>query len=105
MRVLVLPVDGVPHVLEIDGSLAAMQQLVAGYIEVANRFPDHTVIVCDEEGRLKEQPRNPYAWNLFGQVFVCRAKGPELVGLTDEDVAKWLALARAVGRLKKGTKT
>lgn len=58
----------------VENSLAALQQLVGGYIETFTITTD-CVLICDEEGKIKEKPANFYfAGELFvGPVFICGA--------------------------------
>ena len=95
MRVMFYPVGRPPEVREIDGSLKSMQGLVCGYIEVLDheRF-EGLVYVFDEDGKIDHRPANRviYGGNdyIAGDFFVCRADGPDMVSLTDEDIEKLL---------------
>jgi len=44
--------------------LAEMQALVGGYIEMVT-FPDGSLMVCNEEGKNNELPRNNVATEIF----------------------------------------
>lgn len=59
--------EPVGRVIEIDNELKALQEAVGGYIECV-RVGFGTVIICDEEGRLKGKPLN------------CRIGGVSFVG-------------------------
>ena len=95
MRVMFYPVGRPPEVREIDGSLKSMQGLVCGYIEVLDheRF-EGLVYVFDEDGKIDHRPANRviYGGNdyIAGDFFVCRADGPDMVSLTNEDIEKLL---------------
>ena len=95
MRVMFYPVGRPPEVREIDGSLKSMQGLVCGYIEVLDheRF-EGLVYVFDEDGKIDRRPANRviYGGNdyIAGDFFVCRADGPDMVSLTEEDIEKLL---------------
>lgn len=95
MRVMFYPVGRPPEVREIDGSLKSMQGLVCGYIEVLDheRF-EGLVYVFDEDCKIDSRPVNRviYGGNdyIAGDFFVCRADGPDMVSLTDDDIEKLL---------------
>ena len=88
MRVL-LKQPGLPEeVIEIPNELKDLQKAVGGYITTV-RITAHIVMICDEEGLLKERLPNCY---IHGELYV----GPLLfVGvdkenfrdLTDRDIA------------------
>jgi len=44
--------------------LAEMQALVGGYIEMVT-FPDGSLMICNEEGKNNELPRNNVATEIF----------------------------------------
>lgn len=56
-----------PEIIEVDNTLAALQQEVGGYIETVS-IADDVVIICNEEGRLCGLPYN------------CRFVGVDFVG-------------------------
>jgi len=45
-------------------ALAEMQMLVGGYIEMVT-FSDGSLMVCNEEGKINELPRNNVATEIF----------------------------------------
>ena len=45
-------------------ALAEMQALVGGYIEMVT-FPDGSLMICNEEGKNNELPRNNVATEIF----------------------------------------
>ena len=55
-----------PRRESIPNTLEALQKVVGGYIETVT-FASDVVIICNEEGRLKNLP---YNCNLFGIPFV-----------------------------------
>ena len=111
IKVLFLEVQKEPVVLEIDTGLEAMQKLVGGYIECVP-LNDHGLdLVCNEEGKLKQNPE----WNrtlrmqgkiydiACGNCFVAKfnAEG-EAVSLSDKEIAAqtdFWSLAKSDGSL------
>ena len=79
------------------GMLKTMQNVVDGYIEVIPH-PDNEelLIVCDEEGKMKDKPFNRPLYVdgerkdvICGDFFICREDGEDMVSLTEEDI-EWL---------------
>lgn len=66
MKVIIKPVGKEPSQILIPNELGILQQLVDGYIETCTIASD-LVLICDEEGRLKDKPFN---CNVCGHPFV-----------------------------------
>lgn len=66
MKVILKPVGKEPRQILIPNELGMLQQLVDGYIETCTIASD-LVLICDEEGRLKDKPFN---CNVLGHPFV-----------------------------------
>lgn len=100
IKVIRLPFDSDPLVVEVVPTLTALQALVGGgCIEVVPIGRDGLELVCDEEGKLKGLP-----WNLeifggqdvvAGDAFLMRhdRKG-EPASVTDTDVARFVGKGR-----------
>ena len=103
INVLFFEVDKLPRLIEIDNTLRAMQELVGGYIEVARKFDDGAVVVCNEEGIIrhlklnrcldKDQKDMSYYDRLqsciFGNFFICEENGVDFDSLGLEKVSKY----------------
>lgn len=101
MKVLFIPVEGIPVFTVIGDELAEMQKLVGGYIEVVGlgRIRSDLHMVIDEEGKLNNKPVNRFATRLYqsswdvivGDAFICKEGlvdgEPDLVGLDSSDCA------------------
>ena len=61
------PDEPIGHMAHISDSLWNLQTIVEGYIEIV-RIADDMVVICNEEGRLRDLPFN------------CRIDGEDLVG-------------------------
>ena len=89
----------------IDNGLEAMQAIVGGYIEAIN-LPEGLVLVCNEEGALRDLPcrfmaaravGQQAAWTaIAGDFIVCRTKGADFASLKAADYPLLLDLVRAV---------
>lgn len=96
MRILVFKPFEEPYVEEIDGSLESMQEVVGGYIELLYPHNDESVIVCNEEGKIKDLPwnrpivdENGYIIDVMsGTFFICNAPADseDLTSITDEQI-------------------
>ena len=77
IRVYVKEPGRSPELKEVDNTLEALQKIVGGFIETVS-IADNAVIICNEEGRLKDLP---YNCSLFGGDYV----GTIILAGVDED--------------------
>ena len=78
MKVLIKEPDCSVREAEIENTLEAMQAVVGGYIEVVP-FTFDDVLVCNEEGKLRDLPFNfsmPFD-DIVGTVFICCDDGED----------------------------
>ena len=66
IRVLIKEPGKAAEMRMIENTLESLQKIVGGYIETVTMFVD-LVVICNEEGRIKEMPFN---CELFGVDFV-----------------------------------
>lgn len=104
--------DGTVETVEVGEEIALrrLQEPVGGYIEtVAHRFPvsDKLVMLCDEEGKLKEKPANDLATAcayllagdcLVGDVIILSVDRDDFVGLTDSQASALRGLIRLTAK-------
>lgn len=86
VRVVYFKIGKKPEVGTMANSVDGMQEAVGGYVQVVNIGSDGMVILCDEEGLMKELPYNR---GLKGDWLVVGTKGEEFVSLTDSQV-EWV---------------
>ena len=97
MKVLIVEPLKVPYEKEIDGSLASMQVVVGGLIQLLYPFEDpELALICNDEGKLMGLPYNRALrdedWRMYdvvaGTFFLCRAPADSenLEGLTEGQV-------------------
>lgn len=80
MRVLVVEPEQRPEEREIDDSLAAMQKIVGGLIQLIH-LDDSVALVCNKEGKFMDMPANRGLRDkdgqlcdiIFGTFFLCGA--------------------------------
>ena len=99
MTVLLIEPGKTPRHMEIDGSLAGMQQVVGGYIQAIYPFEDPVALICNEEGKLLELPFNRALRDedgdiydiVFGTFFLCSAPpdSDSFKDLSDELIEKY----------------
>ena len=91
MKVLKYAVNKEPELINIENGLEAMQYEVDGYIETVT-FPSvNAVLVCNEEGKVKNYPINSIIANrdmIHGDFFICSFEGDAFSDVTVE-AALW----------------
>lgn len=95
------PDEKVGHVTHISDTLENLQIHVGGRIEIVNLHFCGAVMICNEEGKIGELPRNFRIWEAFpdivrGPVIICGAEGEEL-GDVPFDLSVWKMLLRKWG--------
>ena len=110
--------DGTVKTVEVgeEITLHRLQELVGGYIEtVSPRFPvsDELVMLCDEEGKLKEMPVNELASAcayllagdcLVGDVIILSVDRDDFVGLTDSQASAIRSMIPLTAKVRGYTK-
>lgn len=77
-----------------ENTLEAFQKAVGGYIETLRVAPD-AVLICNEEGLLKDLPRQRVFGHEFaGTVVFVRTKGEEFASLKSTTVSNILYLLK-----------
>ena len=95
IRVAVYRVGKEMEILDVPDNLGSYQKIVDGMIEVATLTDDGLLLICNEEGIIYGMPPNrSYRFYngepgvAFGDFFVCRSRGSEFAGLSDEDIQR-----------------
>lgn len=82
-----------PREIDIEHTLAKMQNLVGGYIQATYPFDDPVALVCDDDGKLKSDTE----WNrtigdydiIKGPFFICGIGNEEFTDLAPELIEKY----------------
>ncbi len=92
MEVVVKRVWEEPEVMEIEGDLQSLQELVGGRIEVARTGSGPLLAIVNEEGLLEELPLNClFGFHLLhGTVVFVESDGEEFVSIDHEDPAEYV---------------
>ena len=93
IQVIMCPVDRPPYVTNISNTLENMQRTVGGYIETVT-LDNSSVIICNEEGRLKGLPDNPSLPGYVGDCFICGYEGDVFTDIQEIDKKIILFLVR-----------
>ena len=97
MKILALEPHRKPQIVEIDGSLKSMQEIVKGSIEAIFPFDDPVALICNEEGKLLGLPMNrtlrdargvPYDI-VCGTFFLAGIAEDDFASLTDRQIEKY----------------
>ena len=96
-QIIVCEVGKAPEVRETSLGLKTMQELVGGLIQVI-ALEEGVDAICNAEGRLQGLPFNRtlvdsggQEWDILGDLFLAGLNEEgETIGLTDEQVEKWL---------------
>lgn len=101
IRVLVIEPGKNPEEREIDNDLKTMQELVGGFIEaVPMKFryadteeTDRVDLICNEEGKIFDMPRNRYIPELYydvvcGTFFLAGVGGEDFTSLTEDQIKR-----------------
>ena len=87
IQVLIVEPMKLPRVATVPNSLAALQQIVGGCIEVVAPFNDTAAIICNEEGKLLGLPLNRLVKKdiIVGTFIIAGAdvEGGEFISLTE----------------------
>ena len=103
IKVLFCPVGKPAEVIEIDNTLEAMQKIVGGYIETAHYYNDPVVIVCDEEGIVKNKLPSRRVTNeknaelnviIYGDFFLCSSYQENFTSLLENMIDKYANILR-----------
>lgn len=108
IRVVVIEPEKPARITEIGQGLESMQAVVGGYIQVipayaipgGKKLSRELILVMNEEGKLDDLPYNFEIWDgadyIVGTCFICKEKGDEMVGLSEEETQSVIELFKEV---------
>ena len=90
MKVLVVEPRMLPYEKEVPDELAALQEIVGGYIQAIYPFRDNVAVVCNEDKSSLSEfnrliPEREYG-GIYGTFFVCGLGGENFISLTPEQM-------------------
>ena len=100
MKILRVEPEKSPEIVDMDGTLEALQAAVGGYIEAVYPFDDPVAIVCNDDGKFNGMRPNRAIYDADGEIMDIIAGTLLIVGLdednfaelSDEMAAKYVAL-------------
>ena len=92
MKVWVKRPKQAPALIDVENELHSLQKIVDGYIEVYPLSPN-VVIICNEEGRIRELPFNTWmeGATFYGTIIIAGADGEEFCdcGIDEDDLREY----------------
>lgn len=85
MQALLIKPHRYPEIVDIDDSLASLQDAVGGWIQAIYPFDDPVAIICNEEGKLDGLEPNRAIRDEENRVFDVIAGDMLIVGLTEDN--------------------
>ena len=100
MKILRVEPEKSPEIVDMEGTLEALQAAVGGYIEAVYPFDDPVAIVCNDDGKFNGMRPNRAIYDADGEIMDIIAGTFLIVGLdednfaelSDEMAAKYVAL-------------
>ena len=118
MKTIRVTADSEISVVDVDfDDFQSVQNMLGGYVEVVNTCRqsylfEEVVMLVDEEGLLKELPKNPvgsylYGGLIVGDVILAQFAGEELIAPKSvEELEKRLAaMSQLIGKEKQGDRS
>ena len=100
MKIMRVEPETAPELVDMEGTLEALQAAVGGYIEAVYPFDDPVAIVCNDDGKFNGMRPNRAIYDADGEIMDIIAGTFLIVGLdednfaelSDEMAAKYVAL-------------
>ena len=93
MKIVFVEPHKPPYIAEIEDTLEAKQKAVGGFIQPVYN-DDGTVLICDDESKLKDGCVGNRHYSetgiIAGNFFVCGDDGENFIGLTDEQAEQYM---------------
>jgi hypothetical protein len=89
-----------PYIANIPNSLAAIKDIVDGYIEVVYPFDDSAVIICNEDSKFNDMPLNRPIYDedgkindiICGNFIIAGVDGSDFTSLTNEQKKRYIQM-------------
>jgi hypothetical protein len=86
IKIVMFKVGKDPEVSEMKNTVKGMQKAIGGYVQVLNVGAGSMVILCDEEGLMKNLRYNR---GLLGDWLIVGSREEEFISLTEEQI-EWI---------------
>ena len=87
MKILRVEPEKYPEIVDMEGTLEALQAAVGGYIEAVYPFDDPVAIVCNDDGKFNGMQPNRALYDADGEIMDIIAGTFLVVGLSDDNFA------------------
>lgn len=88
MKILRVEPEKSPEIVDMDGTLEALQAAVGGYIEAVYPFDDPVAIVCNDDGKFNGMRPNRAIYDADGEIMDIIAGTFLIVGLDEDNFAE-----------------
>lgn len=85
MKILRVEPEKSPEIVDMEGTLEALQAAVGGYIEAVYPWEDPVAIICNDDGKFNGMAPNRALYNEDGEIMDIIAGTFLIVGLGDDD--------------------
>lgn len=85
MKILRVEPEKSPEIVDMVGTLEALQAAVGGYIEAVYPFDDPVAIICNDDGKFNGMAPNRALYSDDGEILDIIAGTFLIVGLTDDN--------------------
>ena len=99
--ILLFKTDGSYEETTVLNKLNEIQKLVDGYIETVT-ISNEIILICDEEGRIKNKRSNPRLRDICGDFILCGVDGENFRSLTEKE--KYILIKTICGLPEYGKK-
>ncbi len=95
MRAVLVEPYKAAQIVDVDPSYESITGIIGGYIESAYHWPEHVVLLCNEEGKKLDLPISRILLNedggfidtLSGNLLIVAEKDEDYAGLTEKQAA------------------
>ena len=87
MKILRVEPEKSPEIVDMEGTLEALQAAVGGYIEAVYPWEDPVAIVCNDDGKFNGMQPNRALYDTDGEIMDIIAGTFLVVGLSDDNFA------------------
>lgn len=88
MKILKVEPEKVPEIIDMAGTLEALQAAVGGYIEAVYPWDDPVALICNDDGKFNGMMPNRAIYSEDGEIMDIIAGTFLVVGLSDDNFAE-----------------
>lgn len=88
MKILKVEPEKAPEIVDMEGTLEALQAAVGGYIEAVYPWEDPVAIICNDDGKFNSMAPNRALYDADGEIMDIIVGTFLVVGLSDDNFAE-----------------